>query len=795
MKKKWLCGVLALVMLLTAFSGVKLPIRAAGALTASEELIAVIKRMEGFTKYPTWDYLQYSIGYGCAVPNDKFEYYSVYGITEAEADALLREYIKTHEEILYWFMDRYNIPLTQSQFDALLSYNLNCGASWVYDPAGTLHTALRTGAPDYMIIYAFVLTSIAGGDYILQRRRLAEANMFLNGVYEACNDHTDGSYPDTYRYVFLDGNGGEINYAIHGYDGALKSPIITYFREIPTGVDEEGNAFIYEFAGWYTEPTGGEKIEILDATLPTGKVLYAHWMDPDGNVVELPKGDVLEPLEVTLGSEVKVREGPGTFYNRLDIKSAGTKLVITQTYYYRGTLWGKCEDGWFSLTYTDYEQVLADREAAKEESWPKSGVITDDFVNIRTGPGTSYESAGYQLNAGAQVVILKTEYDGTQYTWGQLEDGNWVCMTYVQLEGEKTEDPILSNVTLHRAPTRTDYVQMQDYVDFMGMILRLEYSDGTIGAAMPDYYATTTYSNAKLGETTVTVLYKGFTVSFTVNIIKATVTFLNEDGTVLSTGQYEYGETIPVPEVPPKEADETGEYVFAGWDKEVTTCDGDATYTAVFKSLSEETDPTDPDDTVPDDTVPDDTVPDETLPGDDDTQWPKTGIVVTDGTPLSIRTGPGVNYDWVGYLVNGSEVTIHAMEYDGTTYWWGKIAENQWICMSYVQLDEPIDDPQDPTEPPTEPEDPTEPPTAPEDPTVPPTEPEKPTEPEYTPGDFDGNDTVDEDDAIYLLRYVFFPDDYPVAIPADYDGNGTVDEDDAIYLLRHIFFPEDYPLT
>ena len=155
MKKKWLCGVLALVMLLTAFSGVKLPIRAAGALTASEELIAVIKRMEGFTKYPTWDYLQYSIGYGCAVPNDKFEYYSVYGITEAEADALLREYIKTHEEILYWFMDRYNIPLTQSQFDALLSYNLNCGASWVYDPAGTLHTAYRcTGLHDYLCLCA-----------------------------------------------------------------------------------------------------------------------------------------------------------------------------------------------------------------------------------------------------------------------------------------------------------------------------------------------------------------------------------------------------------------------------------------------------------------------------------------------------------------------------------------------------------------------------------------------------------------------------------------------------------------
>lgn len=778
MKKKWLCGVLALVMLFTVFSGVRLPIRAAEALTASEELIAVIKRMEGFTKYPTWDYLQYSIGYGCAVPNDKFEYYSIYGITEEEADALLREYIKTHEDILHWFMNRYSVSLNQNQFDALLSYNLNCGASWVYDPAGTLHTALRTGAPDHMIIYAFVLTSIAGGDYILQRRRLAEANMFINGVYEACNDHTDGSYPDTYRYVFLDGNGGEINYAIHGYDGALKSPIITYFKEIPTGVDEAGNTFIYEFAGWYTEPTGGEKIEVLDATLPTGKVLYAHWMDPDGNVVELPKGDVLEPLEVTLGSEAKVRVGPGTFYNRIDIKSAGTVVTITETYLYRGTLWGKCEDGWLSLTYTNYEQALSDREAAEGEIWPKNGTIKDDYVNVRVGPGTSYDSAGYQLNAGTEVVILKTEYDGSQYTWGQLEDGNWVCMSYVLLENEEEEDPFLTNVTLYRDPIRTDYVQMQDYVDFMGMVLRLEYSDGSIGAAMPDYYATTTYSNAKLGQTTVTVLYQGFAVSFTVNIIKATVTFLNEDGTVLSTGQYEYGETVPVPEVPPKEADETGEYVFVGWDKEVTTCHGDATYTAVFKSLSEETEPSEPGETLPDDG-------DTTEP-----EWPKTGIVVTDGTPLSIRTGPGVSYDWVGFLTNGSSVTIYAMEYDGTTYWWGKIAENQWVCMDYVQLDEPSDDPQDPTDPPTEPEDPTDPPTEPEDPS----EPEEPIEPEYIPGDFDGNGAVDVEDAIYLLRFTFLPNEYPVTIPADFDDNGVVDVDDAIYLLRYTFLPDDYPL-
>ena len=38
---------------------------------------------------------------------------------------------------------------------------------------------------------------------------------------------------------------------------------------------------------------------------------------------------------------------------------------------------------------------------------------------------------------------------------------------------------------------------------------------------------------------------------------------------------------------------------------------------------------------------------------------------------------------------------------------------------------------------------------------------------EYIPGDFDGNYMVDEDDSIYLLRYVLFPELYPIYIPGD----------------------------
>jgi len=65
----------------------------------------------------------------------------------------------------------------------------------------------------------------------------------------------------------------------------------------------------------------------------------------------------------------------------------------------------------------------------------------------------------------------------------------------------------------------------------------------------------------------------------------------------------------------------------------------------------------------------------------------------------------------------------------------------------------------------------------------------------FAPGDINCDNKIDEDDAIYLLRHVVFPEKYPVAVWSDIDRNGATDEADAIYLLRHVVFPEKYPLN
>ena len=62
-------------------------------------------------------------------------------------------------------------------------------------------------------------------------------------------------------------------------------------------------------------------------------------------------------------------------------------------------------------------------------------------------------------------------------------------------------------------------------------------------------------------------------------------------------------------------------------------------------------------------------------------------------------------------------------------------------------------------------------------------------------GDFDSNELVNEDDAVYLLYHLNFPEAFPISQDADFDKNGSVGLEDAFYLLYHVNFPTDYPLA
>jgi uncharacterized repeat protein (TIGR02543 family) len=76
-----------------------------------------------------------------------------------------------------------------------------------------------------------------------------------------------------------------------------------------------------------------------------------------------------------------------------------------------------------------------------------------------------------------------------------------------------------------------------------------------------------------------------YTATYSSSVNEYTITFVNEDGTVLQSGKVAYGDTPVFTGTTPVKA-ETDKYTyeFSGWTPEITKVTGDATYTAVFKA-------------------------------------------------------------------------------------------------------------------------------------------------------------------------------------------------------------------
>ena len=77
------------------------------------------------------------------------------------------------------------------------------------------------------------------------------------------------------------------------------------------------------------------------------------------------------------------------------------------------------------------------------------------------------------------------------------------------------------------------------------------------------------------------------------------ITFLDEDGTELQSGKYEYGTTPSFNGTPTKPADDKFTYTFAGWTPELTKVTEDATYTAKFDANEKVIPPTPTPDPTP----------------------------------------------------------------------------------------------------------------------------------------------------------------------------------------------------
>ena len=550
----------------------------------SDDMMTLLKKLEGFNPHAYWDYQQWSIGYGSKCPSDKVDYYREdkggNQITKAYATELLLKELEYFEEELNGFIKHFKLTLTQNQYDALVSFSYNAGASWmrnssgVYKSSGNLNSAIISGDTGSRFFYGIMLWGYAGNEYILIPRRVAEINVYANGVY---SQNVDAVYPSRYRVAFMDGNGGTVKYYGFGFDAQQPIPVSekTSFKEYPSGPDETGATVTYEFDGWYTAREGGTKVTTMDENIETGTVLYAHWKTPGGTPVTVPQQETGLKLTVQVtGNGVNIRSGPQTYYQSLGKANEGDTLVITDVARGGGLNWGRFGDKWIALKYTDYDEVL-------EDTLPIWGKVTAKNLKIRKSASASSDSVGSKVKG--DLVLISEFKAGDDYWWGKIEEG-WVALPYITFDGVTVDGQTVKSVTIQKKPTKLNYVQKTEDLDVTGGKLLITFTDNSTQQVNITKEMVSGFDNSTVGTKTLKVTYQGFQVDLKVKIIKPKVTFQMDDGTVITETEYLYGDTITIPKDPTKATDSNGYYVFTGWTPEVSkTCKGNAVYKAVFQ--------------------------------------------------------------------------------------------------------------------------------------------------------------------------------------------------------------------
>ena len=167
--------------------------------------------------------------------------------------------------------------------------------------------------------------------------------------------------------------------------------------------------------------TYGSRVEILEKDGNWGRTdkgwISLSYVYQDGTT-----GSKTASGTVT-GTQLNIRSGPGTGYASVGSYNQGDSVSILEQFTYNGVTWGCTSKGWISLDYVELDGVSVGSD--------KTGTITADGLNIRSGPGTDYASVG-SLNSGDRVTIFKQTTVGNT-TWGNIDKG-WISMDYVDLD-------------------------------------------------------------------------------------------------------------------------------------------------------------------------------------------------------------------------------------------------------------------------------------------------------------------------------------------------------------------------
>ena len=638
--KRFVCLLLALIMVVGILPATAL---AASERSTSDNAANLLTQFEGFEAKEYTSGGKSYIGYGTQITAGSYPN----GITESKAREIMKTYLKdTVDEALNEFTETNNLDLTQAQHDALAIFSYSFGTAWL-NGNGPLRKAVLAGTTGNDFINALAQSHGGTPDLDSQyfkgmmNRRLAEANLYLNGQYSY-------NAPSNYTYVIFDMDGDEkvaANDLVRAYD-ANTYPMITEKPELKQGE---------EFLGWYLQEEAiydwfgvhvGSPVTYLSSET-AGKVLVARISETDKETNtyytintntllyrEVFSDDLFEDtdqlgkwLESLMGNldapyyDYENQYGLKMEYFVIGTLKSGTDFTVTKETQVSGIKWlygtgtdenGKEISGWIYYG-GQFEELPAEDTAI---------ATATAFADINVREGATVDSNIVKVNGVNQVIKNGQTVKIYEIKEQQTETGNknWGKIKITQNVNGK--EVVLAEGWINLAYAEIDAIEDGDNLGTVG-------TTGTI--VNTDYV--NIRKNAGVNSTQITQLPRGTKVLVveTKNVNGAQWGLVKWEGLI---GGYSEGWVYMY-------------YVqLDGALNGSTGSDSNAANEPVLY----------------------------------------TGVV-TSNINLNVREEPDVYADKVTSLPNGTKVNIYEVETTNGVKW-GRIGEGQWVCLQYVNLTE-----------------------------------------------------------------------------------------------------------
>ncbi len=404
-----------------------------------------------------------------------------------------------------------------------------------------------------------------------------------------------------YTVEFKDYNGDTISTQTYHYGDTVTAP------SSPTRVAD--NTYTYAFAGWNNEVVACAGDTIYTATYTPTYIEYTVvFKDYNGDIlgtVTLHYGDsVTAPANPTRESDVVgtysfagwdkavVACAGNTEYTAtyeisyidytVTFKDYNGAVISTETYHYGDDVVvpsnpTKAADNTYTYAFAGWDKNVATTcDGNKEYTATYTPTFIDYTVVFKDYNGDVISTKTYHYGDTVVVPSDPTREADNTYTYAFA---GWDTSVATTCDGNK-------EYTATYTPTFIDYTVV--FKDYNGTVLSTEtyhYGETVTAPADPTREADVVGSYTFKAWDKAVVACAGnttYTATYDISYTNYTVVFKNYNGDVLSTKTYHYGDIVSVPAAPTKPADETYTYAFIGWDKTVTKCEGNTTYTAEF---------------------------------------------------------------------------------------------------------------------------------------------------------------------------------------------------------------------